>query len=119
MKDIKINTDTKQLIIENNDLGYVSDSEELRQTIFNILNKNLSAFIVNNEIEDDVILGRNQYGINFQKIISTILTENDSRISGVEITSNEFDTNTRSLYLEIKILLGAGQTTTIGGYVNA
>lgn len=121
MKDFKIDNNTQQFIIENNDLVEISGDDELVQNVWALLTTKLNTtnLFANNTEMNTTILGRNIDNINLQSIIATILSENDSRIVGVDINSQEFDRNKRTLKLDISVLTSDGRKVNTGGALNA
>lgn len=121
MKDFKIDNNTQQFVIENNDLVEISGDDELVQSVWALLTTKLNTtnLFANNTEMNTTILGRNIDNINLQSIIATILSENDSRIVGVDINSQEFDRNKRTLKLDISVLTSDGRKVNTNGALNA
>lgn len=118
MKDISIEQETRQLNISNNDLSFVSDNEQLKQSIWSTLSMNLEKHIVNNYGYEDVVLDRNYQNVDLQTIIDNLLTRNDSRISSANITYSKFDKSTRDLKLGITITTNNNESFSVGGIIN-
>lgn len=121
MKDFKIDSNTQQFVINNNDLVEISGDDELVQSVWALLTSKLNTtnlFGDNTEM-NTTVLGRNIDNINLQSIISTILSENDSRIVGADINSQNFDRKKRTLNLDISVLTVDGRKVNTNGGLNA
>ncbi|QHJ83567.1 MAG: hypothetical protein [Caudoviricetes sp.] len=112
MKDLELNSMTKTIQMTQDDIGYVRDDEQLAQSVWTLLNTNLSNIIPGNGI---VILGKQLNEEYISNVISRLLVDFDERIATTQINSISFSNKNRTLKIGLKIGTKEGGNVEIGG----
>lgn len=120
MKDLAID-ENGQIMLSDSDLLIAEDDDVTEQKIWTILNTQKGDFL----LEPDA--GFDKYSILGQKVdqeyieseIRDALITQDDKISEVILNDAGFDTDTRKMYLDFKIITVSGKTIDTEGSINA
>lgn len=119
-KDLMID-ETGDIVIDQRDLGLVSDDNELEQHIWTIIKTQLGTYPLDESAGTDMfsILGTHYSKEAFQTLVETSIKSQEPQISSVELTSASMDRENDALDVKMVFHKVDGTSITTGGTLNA
>ena len=121
MKDFKMSLENSQLAIGKGDLQFVTQTDQIIQRIWAIINLQKGNF----KLEPDAgfdrysILGQEHNDVDIQSVLSNTIISQYPEVLRVEVVDKAFDRSEREYDVTIKVTMKNGQQLETGGIINA